>query len=98
MAGRVGVLHRQHDVELLALRLDLGEVVEMQHRVVQPAGDQSGAGAGAKRDLLDIVELHVLAAGRNHRAQRDRAGAVDRVDADVLAGEVLAGFAGLARA
>jgi len=40
MAGRVGVLHRQQDVELLALRLDLGEVVEVQDGIVQAAGNE----------------------------------------------------------
>ena len=34
VTGRVGCLHRQQDVELLALVLDFGEVVEMQHGIL----------------------------------------------------------------
>ena len=39
VAGRIGVFHGQQNIELLALSLDLGEVVEMQHGVVQAAGN-----------------------------------------------------------
>jgi hypothetical protein len=89
VAVRIGLLHLQHDVQLLALRLDQGEIVEVEHAEGEPAGEHRGRRVGAERDLLHVVDLHARA-GRQHRAQRDRARAAHGVDADPLADDVLA--------
>src|SRR5665213_2581843 len=68
MAGRIGVLHRQQDVQLLALVRDLGEVIEMQDSELKPSGEQRRTRARAERDLLDLVDLDLFAAGGEHRA------------------------------
>ena len=67
----------------------------MQHAEGEPAGEHRGRRVRAERDLLDLVDLHVRAAAGEQRAQRDRARAADRIDADALADHVLA--AGLRR-
>ncbi len=68
----------------------------MQNGEGELAGEQGFAGIGAERDLVDLIEAHAGAADQ-HRAQRHRTGAADRVDADRLAGDVLAGLAGIGR-
>ena len=69
----------------------------MQHCIMQATGEQRRARARAERHLLDVFDLHARAADE-HRAQRHRTRAVDRIDADVLADHILAGLAGFGRA
>ncbi len=60
----------------------------MQHAEGELSGDQGRRRIGAQRHLLHLIELHLLAASRQHRAQRDRAGTADGIDADRLADEI----------
>ena len=76
MAVRVGILQLEQDVDLLALVLDRGDVVEMQDAVLQLAGDHGRRRAAAQADLLGVVDLGAVAFGQ-HRAQRHRARAAD---------------------
>ena len=58
----------------------------------------AGPGARAERNLFHVFDLHARAAGGEHGAEGNGTGAIDRVDADVLAGHIFAGLAGLAGA
>ena len=88
--GRIAFAHRLDDGHHLAAVLDLRDVVEVEDAVGNLAGEQRARGVGPERHLLHVVERHVAAAAENG-LQRDRTRAARRVDADLLALDVLAG-------